>query len=639
MPFADVNIFSNYNNWSPDDTSYCDAPVPDSSIPQTSNMRVQPQHPFQPPTVDCSSLDTNGLGSADDVAPSNQASTGIIEQPLPIQNFLGDHIRSYDPDVNPSDIMPIQSQLSNVGPPSPLTPSRWSSDNEDNGSDTDTSKRSPQPAASTEDGDVSKAKEEKKNGKPGSGSATVKRPKLENNLARSPPALIDLTLDDTDMENFDNEIDLECVPEFVVGDCTFEYPIHGTDRAYVFTPKFHRKEDLNWFNSLDAAVREGLSRPSSVKLVPSGEFSGPYNKSLTGFLQTHAAVLVKGTNQVNKGFDKSTLSGVCNLYSVTTIHDTIRTRKGSLVDLFAAASSTLSKALSALNLPAKHDPFPELPISGEWFAWDEVTGQSSYCDSSELYPLRDMRWALASTGSAHHYWHIDANGFGTFVRVETGLKLWFLARPKSGSFEDFATVEIFTDKFLLYESNSDLWDVELVVNPVMFCGHYYLAETLSDSIIGLYNHFVGSDSLTNTDHSPASHALLIRMLAYYYAYPNNPSNDTSESGSWDRVMYNVLVYDEGDDTNDEAASRLEIEDKTYDDNSPDSYSSESDEYTDSALDRSGISRPLKARRQPVNSKPREVNGISLPRGHKRPIASSDEENMIRNVRSKPSDTH
>ncbi|KAG6894145.1 hypothetical protein C0995_014928, partial [Termitomyces sp. Mi166 len=74
-----------------------------------------------------------------------------------------------------------------------------------------------------------------------------------------------------------------------------------------------------------------------------------------------------------------------------------------------------------------------------------------------------MRWALASTGSAHHYWHIDANGFGTFVRVESGLKLWYLAHPKSGSFEDFATVEIFTDGYTLHKSNKSLWDVELVV--------------------------------------------------------------------------------------------------------------------------------------------------------------------------------
>lgn len=60
-----------------------------------------------------------------------------------------------------------------------------------------------------------------------------------------------------------------------------------------------------------------------------------------------------------------------------------------------------------------------------------------------------------------------------------------------------------------------------VVTPIpSIClgGHYYLASTLMDSIIGMYHHFVGSDVLTNTDHGIASHALLVRMLAYYYQY-------------------------------------------------------------------------------------------------------------------------
>lgn len=126
-------------------------------------------------------------------------------------------------------------------------------------------------------------------------------------------------------------------------------------------------------------------------------------------------------------------------------------------------SATSPKALSALNLPGTRDPFPVLPFSSEWFAWTEVNGCSSYCSYSDQYPLSDMRWALASTGSAHHYWHIDSNGFGTFIKVETGIKLWLIARPKSQNFEEFATVDIFTSRYVLHESNYDIWDVELIV--------------------------------------------------------------------------------------------------------------------------------------------------------------------------------
>lgn len=143
--------------------------------------------------------------------------------------------------------------------------------------------------------------------------------------------------------------------------------------------------------------------------------------------------------------------------------DTQRTRRGSPIDVFAAVSSAEPRALSALDMPAVRDPFPVLSVSGDWFAWSQVNGQYSYCDSSDNYPISDMRWAIASTGSAHHYWHIGSNGYGTFLRVETGFKLLYIARPKSGSFEDFATVSIFTEKYVMYEANDDLWDTEVVV--------------------------------------------------------------------------------------------------------------------------------------------------------------------------------
>lgn len=44
-----------------------------------------------------------------------------------------------------------------------------------------------------------------------------------------------------------------------------------------------------------------------------------------------------------------------------------------------------------------------------------------------------MRWTLAGLGGSRSYWHIDSDGFGTFVDVVCGEKWWCIAKPKKRS--------------------------------------------------------------------------------------------------------------------------------------------------------------------------------------------------------------
>ncbi|KAG6904847.1 hypothetical protein DXG01_006753 [Tephrocybe rancida] len=231
-----------------------------------------------------------------------------------------------------------------------------------------------------------------------------------------------------------------------------------------------------------------------------------------------------------------------------TIKSGARTRKGTIMDLLAASAMNPPVALSALHIPSAYDMFPKLRFASDWFAWVKVQGKA-YCRATEFYPVPEMHWAIVSTGSAHHYWHYDANGLGTFLRVDTGVKLWFIAVPKNGDFRTFMRPDVMTS-FELDESNIDLWDVHVnvlfagdffVMRPgLLHCvvtpessicsgGHFKAATTIPESVVGAYHHFIGSSSYTNTDHFSASHSILMRLLVYYQSEltssaikPHNP---------------------------------------------------------------------------------------------------------------------
>ncbi len=80
-------------------------------------------------------------------------------------------------------------------------------------------------------------------------------------------------------------------------------------------------------------------------------------------------------------------------------------------------------------------------------------------------PIEHLRWSLAATQGAFHHWHIDSDGYGTFVKVITGSKWWIVARPKDGLDVDiFNTTSIWLDKeFDLDKTGEKLFDVEAIL--------------------------------------------------------------------------------------------------------------------------------------------------------------------------------
>ncbi|KAG6914699.1 hypothetical protein DXG01_015857 [Tephrocybe rancida] len=332
------------------------------------------------------------------------------------------------------------------------------------------------------------------------------------------PDFIDLTLEESDNEVWDDPLDLVLPDPMHTSEETVSYLIVGSTEKYTWRPSFHLATDLRWFNTLDAVVQRSFKREVPVKVVTYTEYLKEDPRELMGWLKTNACFVVVEAPHTNTGFTERTLREVCTIDEVMTLHDmsvptVARTCKGTARDLLEATKLNPPRAVSALHLLLPYDFFPCLPFATDWALWMQVQGKA-YCRSWDLYPVPEMRWAIASTACAHHFWHFDANGLGTFLKVETGYKFWYIAIPRNGDFTEFMKPEIML-KLELDKTNEALFDVYLLVLPpgsmlamrsglphcvvtpesaICIGGHYDAVTTLTDSVVGSYHHFITSST-------------------------------------------------------------------------------------------------------------------------------------------------
>ncbi|KAF8224205.1 hypothetical protein L208DRAFT_1312881 [Tricholoma matsutake] len=142
--------------------------------------------------------------------------------------------------------------------------------------------------------------------------------------------------------------------------------------------------------------------------------------------------------------------------------------------------------------------------------------------------MASTRWVLVATSGAHHLWHIDCNGFCTYIDTQTGMKWWIVAKPKPGSMH-FSDAMLFTEEYNISAANLAKWDLEavllcpgsqmlmrpntphFVVTPesaICHGGHFYMMSTIQDMVFGLYHMFVASERVMNMEHSHDVHLLL-----------------------------------------------------------------------------------------------------------------------------------
>ena len=119
------------------------------------------------------------------------------------------------------------------------------------------------------------------------------------------------------------------------------------------------------------------------------------------------------------------------------------------------------KILNALQFPMPEEGLGHHRCSTDSVAWRATKGRSGSSEY-ESPPLADIRWGLAATKGAVHWWHIDSDGFATYIDVVAGYKWWIVAKEKDTGLS-LGHTSIFSADYQLEEPNNGLWDVEAIL--------------------------------------------------------------------------------------------------------------------------------------------------------------------------------
>ena len=152
------------------------------------------------------------------------------------------------------------------------------------------------------------------------------------------------------------------------------------------------------------------------------------------------------------------LTHTCPIFQDHTFPDgPERTRVGSVADILNASQSADSKILNGLSFK---DPFAGIQrtsFSSDAHALGTVYNQEGWVKKAPS--IEHLRWNLAATKDAFHPWHLDSDGYGTFVNVISGSKWWIVARPKS-----CLDVDVFnTTPCFLTDGGEDQFEVEAIL--------------------------------------------------------------------------------------------------------------------------------------------------------------------------------
>ena len=138
-----------------------------------------------------------------------------------------------------------------------------------------------------------------------------------------------------------------------------------------------------------------------------------------------------------------------------------RLKTGSLKDLHWHAQCPGGRILNCLELPNSTGcSEPHHAISTDTVAWSHTIGKP-LCKKHLQKPVTDIRWGLAATAGAISYWHLDTNGFATYIDVKVGQKWWVVAEPKEGG-PSFGSKDFYS-QFDCEKVNEELWDVYAVL--------------------------------------------------------------------------------------------------------------------------------------------------------------------------------
>ncbi|TFK62187.1 hypothetical protein BDN72DRAFT_863022 [Pluteus cervinus] len=248
-----------------------------------------------------------------------------------------------------------------------------------------------------------------------------------------------------------------------------------------------------------------------------------------------------------------TLRELHDLSVKTSNRSSERYRLGTFLDIAqdAGLPKEQRRLMNVLSIPLKWATADEPGLQTHEHARRTDLKDDDPLMKDQAGDLSGLFWGLVCTDGTFHMWHVDANGFATFIDVHSGYKLWIIAYPNNPA--KLADPK-FTAEFKVNRPAPEDWKVEAillaagdglrmqpflphaVITPkAALCtgGHYISKCTLRRTVYGILQCFSTSSVTTNTEHTDTSTFLVGRITSVYHElfttfYLSNPTRLSSD---------------------------------------------------------------------------------------------------------------
>ncbi|KAJ2933954.1 hypothetical protein H1R20_g3125, partial [Candolleomyces eurysporus] len=329
-------------------------------------------------------------------------------------------------------------------------------------------------------------------------------------------------------------------------------------KSYKWRAFFHNQSDFNAFTQFYDQLQLDYPETSIFHILTRKQFDRMPTQEIQKLLRNFC-IVINEEERPEVQFDIPGLERVLgSIRQPTEIQDqSIAAEEGNFQhritigtpeDLYRNSTSdhALKKSLNALNFPNPNAGIEVTPFSSEARAYLQTTAEP-YCAALSM-PIADIRWSLCATEGAHHYWHIDSNGFGTFIALACGVKVWAVAREMKP--HDFASMNFWANPGLDVTETRNIHFTEAIVltsrqtllmGPARphavwtlepsLCqgGHFIATSTLDKTVAGIIHGFFLGNIITNTDHEEIWNMLQRQMIFYHLAFQEDghlPDLDT-----------------------------------------------------------------------------------------------------------------
>ncbi|KAF9473563.1 hypothetical protein BDN70DRAFT_937335 [Pholiota conissans] len=325
-------------------------------------------------------------------------------------------------------------------------------------------------------------------------------------------------------------------------------------KKFEFRPSAHYSETIDsicgivgqmeagYVNGKPPHLCENSDATSMFMIFNYEEYEGLQQNEVQHLLRCGKIIAITGLPSKRRTY-KQAVKELAPLHQKTTIQDytipphKLPTRQGTVQELIDAAEPEIHKILNGLSFPRPWAGMSVTSYASDTHALPHVMHGAGAIRRD--LPIGEYRFGLVAPHDAWHAWHIDSDGFGTFIETVTGAKLWITAST-IGTPDALAFSRIgffFNKEFDLNKSGKGLFNVQamvleedtkIIMGPgqlhavytlapsVCHGGHFYATAALRRTLVSMIHGFICHQYITNTTHQHFRY-LLAAMISFYHS--------------------------------------------------------------------------------------------------------------------------